>query len=75
MQVCEIENKNKDRAFIISLANHIEGGKIQLGTDQKPKDVMIAPETTAIVMKECGEKLAHDWKGEIRIIRKFDRKE
>jgi hypothetical protein len=72
--VYEIENRGK-RSFIIGLKDHVSGGVVKEGPDNKPKNVYIGPDSIAKVTEECGKKLISGHKNEIRLIRKINRKE
>ena len=73
MKVCDIDNRGQ-RCFIVSLNDVIEGGTKQVGPDGKPQDVIIKPGEEATVTQECAKKLS-GWKGEIKILKTYDRKE
>ena len=74
MVVYEIENRGT-RKFVIAVEEHISGGVVQMGTDQKPKNVVIEPGAIAKVTEACGEKLTKGWKNEVKLIRKSTRKD
>ena len=74
MMVYEVENRSK-RAFLIGINDHVKGGTVKLGADQKPSSISIDPGATVQVIEKCGKKLSEEWPGEIKVIRKVNRKE
>ena len=72
--VYEIENKGK-RMFTIGVDEHVSGARAVVGMDGKMMHYVIEPGATVKVNDKCGDKLSNGWKGEIKVLRKINRKD
>jgi hypothetical protein len=69
-----LENRGK-RSFIINPEDHVKGGKECLGPNGKVASYYIGPDVTAQVTDKCADNLVKHFKGEIRILKRTNRKE
>ena len=74
MVECIVENRGK-RSFIINPEDHVKGGKQCVGPNGKIASFYIEPEASVRVTEACAKRLVSNFKGEIRLLKKTNRKE